>query len=201
MKQKQKCFHQIGDARVWLRSYTPPSLTESVMNLISTLPKTKAYTPPIPTARLEQLLTIEDWKQSSHVVLNQLVGGRNTNTVCSANLIVFECDVTWNVIHCFYCEFSEESNGGQWSISKCAFRFVLLSAWIFSFLCVNDEHSVTHPNVWLAEACQHKTVEGRWQATKINRVVNAQRMTCKFASHTNAAWVTIWWSPWAGKLL
>lgn len=140
--------------------HTPPSLTASVMNLISILPKTIAYTPPIPTARLEQLLTIEDWKQSSHVVLNQLLGGRNTNTVCSANLIVFECDVTWNVIHCFYCEFIEESNGGQWSISNVpsglfAFRLD------FSFLCVNDEHGVTHPNVWLAAAYQHKTVEGR----------------------------------------
>lgn len=146
-------------------SHTPPhALAASVMNLISILPKTIACTPPNPTARLEQLLTIEDWKQSSHVVLNQLLRGRNTNTVCSANLIAFECDVTWNVIHCFYCEFIEESNGGQRSISKRAFRFVCFPLRFFSFPCVNDEQqSVWGIQIsdWL-KSCQRGQVARNW---------------------------------------
>lgn len=128
---------------------TPPSLTASMMNLISIPPKTIAYTPPIPTTRLEQLLTIEDWKQSSHVVLNQLLTGRNTNTVCSTNLIVFECDVTWNVIHCFYCEFVEESNGGQWSVSNVPSGLFAFHLDFFFFVLMMNTVWHIHMSDWL----------------------------------------------------
>lgn len=45
---------------------------------------------------------------------------------------------------------------------KRPFRFVCFPLGFYPpFLLVNDEHSETHPNVWLSAACQCKMAEGR----------------------------------------